>query len=596
MQFAKVVWLYVVVMACLCLTSCTAAEKATRDNGQLSRKERVAREVGARAEKLRVLMPAQTQILMRLSAAEFEGDVKQIFSEQLASPKPANSMFPRLESLDRQRAVWVAAATTGSGEYVERAWLNAPVTRAEELPLGLHIRLLLPTDEPDRLRGQVTALCESTGRCPRWVQMSERGGYLSVDVLTGSEEAPGAALSKALTSKPEEGEGAQLLEHMTPALHRFLAGDEPVAVYWAGQGLLDALLVHRAAEVRSAIEDAPEKLVSVFLLKGQVIPFGRLLSDPRAAEFADVALLADVVAPEDSSSVKGSSKQRIQIDLVRTYTRRGKKVWARPDGGAAGPVAAIDKPVFDFSWRGNGNRLLDNAQAPAWTRGESDAVGEWAGSLDGVDSTLDLAKFVPLLEHPAGLLRAAITIEGANKFRQALAAKLGVATSNAPTLAETLGLRRLSVTAGVAPRGRFIRADRLRVGLLAEWPEPIFGEPEATRGALRDLVRGFLEFVVPEELVGFDADAFEPGVSESTWRGCMGAARRELDATFDALESATPENRKPMVEAAIDTALADAKKCAEMFPNRTEQFRRTQVTWTRWRDELIEKPAKADRE
>lgn len=540
---SPILLLMVVVMG---VGGCAASKEARRAEQRRRQAARTADRVREQTDELAALIPRQTKVLVRVEPTQLLGDLQTIFGRFSKVIAGQRARLEALAHLDRKRAFYMAVATTTSRAYLERAWSAAPVTDRDQLPRGFHVRLLLPSNDPERLRAEFEQMCDNLGGviCRRERRMRSRDGYLTVDMVTLVHDQEETSLLERVVAEDESTHGS-FFDRLTPALYRFSSADAPVAIYAHIEDLLDFIAVQRAAELRAASRDASPSNRLQLLLSGQAEAVAALLGDPRAAEFEDVALLADV--PAAASKPAGSAQLR--LELVRTLTAHGRKVWAsksRPSPMADAFDTGIAHPYLQLLWQGPGPQVMDQAHLPGWARGERHPVNDWRRQVEDLSGgRIDPAVLFPLLEYPGGMLRALAQSGEAHERREDLAANLGMDVAKLPTITQMLGVRRLSVTLGVAPDGAAADLSTLQGTLVAQWPSSTFAMG-ATQSALDRWSKTLMQ--TPVESLKLELEATE----EPAGQQLLAAVNTQLEPASGTAGQASSHGPRPEWSAHFD--------------------------------------------
>lgn len=561
------------LLALLVALGCSTTSPAERLDAQW------AERADERAGNWSALLPNETRLIASFDPEFFEDRTNFGPAEQLAWLAEAP-----LEDLDEDRRIVGAVAATGATDYLQRAWLTIPSTDHEQLPKGLHGRLLLPAADPDDLAEDIRKYC-GDHRTPCHVDAPTRttGDYVVVDILA---EAFDEERQRFYDDPPPlQPEGPpEILDTRTPALHAALTADDPVSVYSTTTGLVELLTLVGAIEVLETLghtRGAQERLPVMF--RHEQLARSIMLSDPEAAEFQDLAA-AIRFAPSSSPNKERSSDPEdpdfgAEIDVVRSYTERGRNFWTTDDNDR-NAHRSLSVPELGFTLY---EPPTDTDRSPAWAS-DPYVLRSWARLIIDPESDSAGSLLAPLVEHPAGPARTIQTLVADSDLDldealdELVDSSVTVEFDDHPDPPNHRWEVRLGPelgTDGAGPR-------------LTSWLEERFDATEryfAARGWQRgthEVARirlGDDSVERPPPLYGFDTAGFEPTVPDDPWRGCMGAARIALTEALEGSDMTHPETRLHRVNRALDDVFEQLDACRDEHPSSPRDSPNVRGSW-----------------
>lgn len=555
-------WWIVAAVAVVVLAGC-ASSPGGLDSAQIAEATAAADE---RSETLAELVPAETKVLAQIRPGELLMAMGRLSDDALTPTDFDDEVWEVIDHIDTERPVVVAVATTGNEELIERAWLHGMATDIGELATGVHLRALLPTTDTTNLVEELAPVCAEDGG--RWVCRSDvRGEYVTVDFLFDAPESAQRAFFDELETGADSS-NSELFERRTPALQQFLNTDAPVATYWTGHGILDALFVTSSTLLRTEwnlftdARSAARNLDQLLWSHGHLLT--SLRADPRAAEFEDFAVVADIVELDTSDEDGGESsppESGFQIDVLRTYTERGRQVWHPGDDND-------ESSVID--------RVMQNSAPPRWAEDDAQALIYWLDEL--ASRRIHVMEWLyPVLEAPGGLIKSArnddevyqwfeerfsglefeLTPQDSRAVWRARVSSSALADSPLRRLTNHLEAGAVQLQAS-SYRHMTYEATRLRLAPPdSPWQEP--------------------------PLVAFDEDTLDPVEPPQPWRGCMGPERSALSHKLAALEVSVPEQRGNILAEMTKMGQTGIERCSRDYPGHSERYQSALGSWYSWK-------------
>jgi len=262
------------------------------------------------------------------------------------------------EHLDRQRAAWIALASTGQTELLRRSLWGIPFTERDRLEdVQLHARALLPAADGGGLAEEVREFCSNpTTPCPSTasVETTAAGALVRVDLPVPASEAAADRLRRAIEER-EGGDGQpELLDRATAARSTLADEEAAIALYsrfrqLADLSALEALYRRSRAGSDDSDASSPLRAADDSHRASSVYAFHR----PKSAEFEDVAL------------AMGGDASGAWTELRMTPTRHGRELADVVASASSPPVAPdLADPHLRWSWNADTSRLLERARRP----------------------------------------------------------------------------------------------------------------------------------------------------------------------------------------------------------------------------------------
>lgn len=463
------------------------------------------------------LMPPKTMFVVRVDPERFDGwwepfdaALKRVGSDDAVFPARdrmsalAGALISRnfddvfqgrhpvlkaidFEHLDHGRPLLMALSSYGHAPFLEavRAGVLPPEDeRTREAGRAMALRLLLPSEAPERLAGEIDGLCDAkTGRldCENLLRTKAvdegTSGYLAVDLMSGRGDAQTVAETLGWDAPDPMFDASYFdADRATPAARQFIERASGLSAYARPRQLADfgALAVGartfysnrervathemRVDQVRddpTMDDDARRRRIRrqsrrrefnerrMYRALAEAMTFRRLLA-PEAAEAEDAAVFVDATG---SSDVPAPEKG-VTVEGVQSFTERGRAVARAGRLEAALPILQMRRPILEMAWNFNFAAAFEAVRVPRWIRKAdgrgadklehfSDMLRDTEGFgmimvlagqplawLKGSLATMDEAKLSLKLKDLAGVVAGRLWLDGQPTFERRVPVKV----------------------------------------------------------------------------------------------------------------------------------------------------------------------------
>ena len=469
-------------------------------------------QVEAETERLQQHLPANTQVMVRLQPDEGAAVAAQLKDWLLddpmdipaGEPYTAPSLFGVENALETvvdgvpeevEDAVDLAVGPAVPALFWDYLEWGVPIGSDELLPRGWHMRMIIPADDAQALAADMKQGCDEGELaalvCHQMIQKKAADGVVLVDLLTdfdGSAQQ-GRKRIDLLTERDYE-----VMLADSPAMRRYLFGDDAVAVYATVDRLRRYAAFAEAGELRSDIDRG---IFSAFVRLPEQMSEWQEQMEPTSEDVYDLVLAA---------ALHGDDEPDLIVDAVQTYTEEGRANHPVSERSVYEmELPAFEEPIVQAAW----NFSAREFDVPERLSEHSDRLRSIPEPLDWF-SDLEEIRFdvlLPWLESPDTLAQqfwfaaADGFIDGFDWIDQAAQIQL-------PNSDEFAHLDQFAFFVGIHPdaEGEPVPED-YKFGFVFLWEEAIWEHPEETADLLEEALEQIDSQQWSVELQQFDDGA-----------------------------------------------------------------------------------------
>ena len=325
------------------------------------------------------------------------------------------------EQLAADRPLYARLDIVGDAAVQRAAQFGLPVPGLQPPPAGFHLRLLVPTDEPEALASRLTDF-KSESDAPGILQVHAGEAFVRVDTLL----TPGGPLPKSRRSEIRADLAKPATDapthRPTPALRRFLNADDALALYANMADLRELTVANMGLEVSRALDGVSPQNRLRMLSKAFSLKIGFAMLAPESAQSIE-----DVTVTFGSDAESG-----LVAHFDATRTALGQRIQAQTAGPADLPAWSPKTPeggspivdtTFALDWKG----LEEHAPGGAkWVEGDG-APFDNAMRVGRLQRSIGLSAYLATLyapEHYARLMGRALAYDGGVPFPSAAALRI----------------------------------------------------------------------------------------------------------------------------------------------------------------------------
>ena len=394
-QFSPLVFGIVVsslVAASAALVGCRAAPEVAPDDAPQERVQEGVSEAGGlvSTSDLSSLLPARTAGVVALRGGEMDKASTQLpLLEPLFAPVwGPDPLLPALRhamlhgadyGLDEARPVLVALGVGGSDDFYDKVRAAAPLENLGVLPDHVHVRMILPATDMDRLEEGLRGACEErgAGECREFSAVGRAAvggvGYVTVDVVLGASERgfwePKLEAERWRMATAEGGLTG------SAAWQRLMDGGDALSLYIPLQRLADPMLFLTALRL--------EQWMALMEIRGEAVP---VTGDAELVGVISMALtaqslfdLTEMTELSDVTTGLSVVEGVLLVDAVAGLTEYGMTLREVLDRDAELSRGALGQPAVEVEWAFDLREAVRKAAYPtavAQAVAGTDASGE----------------------------------------------------------------------------------------------------------------------------------------------------------------------------------------------------------------------------